>query len=150
MNYLPTFLTLIFGLLSSGLFSQIDTEKLEGLSMRNIGPAGMSGRVTAIDVNLSKPQQIYAGTASGGVWKSEDGGMAWKPIFDDAPTQSIGSVKINQQNPDEIWVGTGEGNPRNSHNSGEGVFKSIDGGENVEVYGTRENEGDSSHRYRPF
>ncbi len=100
----------------------------EGMPIRSIGPAGMSGRVTAIDVNLTNDQHIFVGTASGGVWKSESGGIRWEPIFDDAPLQAVGSIKINQQNPSEIWVGTGEGNPRNSMNTGEGIFKSIDGG----------------------
>jgi photosystem II stability/assembly factor-like uncharacterized protein len=100
----------------------------EGMPIRSIGPAGMSGRVTAIDVDLSNDQRIFVGTASGGVWKSESGGIRWEPIFDDAPVQSIGSIKVNQKNPSEIWVGTGEGNPRNSMNTGEGIFKSIDGG----------------------
>ncbi len=100
----------------------------DGIQIRNIGPAGMSGRVTSIDVDLSNDQHIFVGTASGGVWKSESGGIRWQPIFDEAPIQSIGSIKINQNNPNEIWVGTGEGNPRNSMNTGEGIFKSIDGG----------------------
>ncbi len=109
---------------------QINVEKLKGLKIRNIGPAGMSGRVTCIDVDLSDPDIIYAGAASGGVWKSESGGIDWEPIFDDQPLQSIGAITINQNNPSEIWVGTGEGNPRNSHNSGAGIYKSIDGGKN--------------------
>lgn len=114
-----------------------DFEKdlLEKINIRNIGPAGMSGRVTAIDVVLSDQDKIYIGSASGGVWLSENGGISWKPIFDEAATQSIGSIKINQNNPDEIWVGTGEGNPRNSHNSGAGIYKSIDGGKTWELMG---------------
>ncbi len=107
---------------------KIDTDQLKGIKIRNIGPAGMSGRVTSIDVDLSDDDIIYAGTASGGVWKSMDGGITWKPIFDKQPVQSIGAVAVNQRNPSEIWVGTGEGNPRNSHNSGGGIFKSLDGG----------------------
>ncbi|MEL7121388.1 MAG: hypothetical protein AAFO07_18215, partial [Bacteroidota bacterium] len=118
------------------LFSQkIEISKLKGLKIRNIGPAGMSGRVTSIDVDLSDSDIIYAGTASGGVWKSESGGIDWEPIFDEQPVQSIGSVAINQQNPSEIWAGTGEGNPRNSHNSGGGIYKSLDGGKNWKLMG---------------
>ena len=118
------------------LFSQkIDVKQFGGMKPRNIGPAGMSGRVTAIDVVLNLPEVIYAGTASGGIWRSTSGGIDWAPVFDDAPVQSIGSLKINQRNPDEIWVGTGEGNPRNSQNSGEGVFKTIDGGKNWKLMG---------------
>ena len=95
----------------------------------------MSGRVTAIDVVLNNPAVIYAGTASGGLWRSKSGGVSWEPIFDDMPVQSIGSVKVNQKNPDEIWVGTGEGNPRNSQNSGIGIYKTIDGGKNWQRMG---------------
>jgi len=75
---------------------KVDVSKLENLKMRNIGPAGMSGRVTSIDVDLSNPENIYIGTASGGVWKSASGGVRWEPIFDDAPLQSVGSLAINQ------------------------------------------------------
>ncbi|HID37922.1 MAG TPA: hypothetical protein EYP36_00200 [Calditrichaeota bacterium] len=99
-----------------------------GMKARSIGPAGMSGRVTAIDVVLSNPDVIYIGTASGGVWRSRSGGVHWQPIFDDQPVASIGAVAVDQRIPDVIWVGTGEGNPRNSQSSGNGIYKSIDGG----------------------
>lgn len=69
----------------------------------------MSGRITAIAVDPIHPEVIYAGSASGGVWRSTSGGTNWQPIFDKAPTQCIGSIAINPKNPDEIWVGTGEG-----------------------------------------
>lgn len=117
---------------------KIDISLLKGLAPRNVGPAGMSGRVTAIDVVLTDPDIIYVGTASGGVWKSTGGGILWHPIFDDQPIQSIGALAINQKNPSEIWVGTGEGNPRNSHNSGAGIYKSIDGGKTWKLMGLKE------------
>ena len=88
----------------------------------------MSGRVTTIDVVNDAPDNIYVGTASGGVWKSTSSGIDWTPIFDDQVTASIGALAIQQSNPDVIWVGTGEGNPRNSLNGGYGIFKSLDGG----------------------
>ncbi|MFK8103108.1 MAG: WD40/YVTN/BNR-like repeat-containing protein [Saprospiraceae bacterium] len=113
----------------------IDLKQLKGMKIRNVGPAGMSGRVTTIDVNLQNPDHIFIGTASGGAWKSESGGISWTPIFDKAPLQSVGALTINQQNPSEIWLGTGEGNPRNSHNSGEGIYKSIDGGKTWKLMG---------------
>ena len=105
-------------------------DDLKKLHIRSIGPAAMSGRITAITTDPNNPNIIYAGAASGGVWRSKSGGTEWEPIFDKAPTQSIGSIAINPKNPDEIWVGTGEGNPRNSQNFGAGIFKSIDGGKN--------------------
>ncbi len=113
----------------------IDLEQLEALKPRNIGPAGMSGRITSIDVVIDQPDIIYAGAASGGLWKSESGGIHWEPVFDDQPVQSIGSIAINQANPDVVWVGTGEGNPRNSQNSGAGIFRSLDGGDTWERMG---------------
>lgn len=116
-------------LLSSTLIAQkLDMELFNGLKPRSIGPAGMSGRVTAIDVVRKNTEIIYVGTASGGLWRSTSGGVSWEAIFDDQPAASIGSVAIDQNVPDIIWVGTGEGNPRNSQNSGNGVYKSIDGG----------------------
>jgi len=111
------------------LFTQpLDVSLFKNMKPRNIGPAGMSGRVTAIDVNLKKPDEIYAGTASGGLWRSEGGGTDWTPLFDSMDVASIGSIAIDQQNPQVIWVGTGEGNPRNSQTMGAGVYKSLDGG----------------------
>ena len=123
------------------LFSQqnaISPNHLKSLNIRSIGPGAMSGRITAIAVDPTRPEVIYAGAASGGVWRSTSGGTAWEPIFDKAPTQGIGSIAVHPRNPDEIWVGTGEGNPRNSQNFGVGIFKSIDGGENWTCMGLRE------------
>jgi len=114
-----------------------DPSQFESLAPRNIGPAGMSGRITAIDVD-TKNNIIYGGAASGGVWKSVNGGVSWDPIFDDQPVQSIGSIDVNYANPSEIWVGTGEGNPRNSHNSGAGIYKTVDGGANWTYKGLKE------------
>ena len=107
----------------------------KNLKARNIGPAGMSGRVTAIDAVHSNPDIIYIGAASGGVWKTTNGGASWTPIFDDQPTQNIGAIAIQQSNPNVIWVGTGEGNPRNSVSLGEGMYKSIDGGKSWKLMG---------------
>lgn len=122
-------LLLIFLLTQSTSFSQsLSPEYLKTLPIRNIGPGAMSGRITALACNPQKPEIIYAGAASGGVWRSTNGGVRWSPIFDKAGTQSIGAIALNPNNPDEIWVGTGEGNPRNSQNFGAGVYKSTDGG----------------------
>ncbi len=127
---------LLVALTSAGIVAQtFNSELLKGVEVRNIGPAGMSGRITAIDAVASNPDIIYAGSASGGLWKSESGGIAWKPIFDDQVTSSIGAVAIQQSNPDVVWVGTGEGNPRNSLNGGYGVFKSLDGGQSWQSMG---------------
>lgn len=114
---------------------QFTTDLLKDLKARNIGPGGMSGRITAIDVVHQNPDIIYAGAASGGLWKSTSGGIQWEPLFQDQVTASVGAVAIQQSNPDVIWVGTGEGNPRNSLNGGYGIFKSLDGGKSWEAMG---------------
>ncbi|MDT0540128.1 VPS10 domain-containing protein [Croceitalea sp. P059] len=125
------FLSFLMLLASTSLVAQEFTMDLvQDLKPRNIGPGGMSGRVTAIDVVTSNPDVMYVGTASGGLWKSTSGGIKWEPIFDKELTASIGAVAIQQSNPSVIWVGTGEGNPRNSLNGGFGVYKSLDGGKN--------------------
>ncbi len=108
--------------------AQIDFDRLEGMSARSIGPAGMSGRIGAIDAVDANPNIIYVGTATGGLWKSTTGGVTWTPIMDDHPASSIGAVTIHQAAPDLVWVGTGERNRRNSAGVGTGVYKSLDGG----------------------
>ncbi len=114
---------------------EFSMDLVKNMKPRNIGPGGMSGRVTAIDVVLNNPDIMYAGTASGGLWKSTSGGIKWEPIFEKEVTASIGSVAIQQSNPSVIWVGTGEGNPRNSLNGGYGIYKSLDGGNTWEAMG---------------
>jgi len=130
-SFLSLFLTLF---LNAQDFS---TTWLKEVAPRNIGPGGMSGRITSIDVVVSNPNIMYVGTASGGLWKSTSGGVTWNPIFNDQVTASVGSVAIQQSNPDVIWVGTGEGNPRNSLNGGYGIFKSINGGKTWKSMGLK-------------
>jgi len=138
-NFLKSFGGALFVMLcfaASTLSAQtIDFSKMESLKPRNIGPAGMSGRITSVDVIRSSPEIIYAGSASGGLWKSESGGLSWEPIFDSELPLSIGAVTLSQKNPDVIWVGTGEGNPRNSLTGGYGVYKSIDAGMTWQLMG---------------
>ncbi len=129
------FLLFFIGLFCNVQAQQIDLSSFKNLNIRNVGPANMSGRITAIDVVTANPKIMYVGAASGGVWKSENGGSAWQPIFDEQPTQNIGAIAIQQSNPSVIWVGTGEGNPRNSMNLGMGIFKSIDAGKTWKLMG---------------
>lgn len=120
---------LVLSMLSlSALAQQIDFSLLKAMKPRNIGPGSMSGRVTAIAAVEQNPDIIYVGAASGGVWKSDNGGTTWKSIFDANATVNIGAIAIQQNNPNTVWVGTGEGNPRNSINLGQGIYKSLDGG----------------------
>lgn len=114
---------------------KLDMEKLKGMPARSIGPAAMSGRITAIDVVANDRDVMYVGSASGGLWKSTSGGVNWEPVFDKEAAMSIGAVAIQQSNPSVVWVGTGEGNPRNSLNGGYGLYKSLDGGKSWKLMG---------------
>ena len=122
-------LLLLLSLFTTTLIAQpLDLTNFKNLNIRNVGPANMSGRITDIDVVANNPKILYVGAASGGVWKSENGGSAWQPVFDEQATQNIGAIAIQQDNPSVVWVGSGEGNHRNSMNLGMGIFKSLDGG----------------------
>jgi len=128
--------TLLFLCTATLLFSQdFSMDLVKNMKPRNIGPGGMSGRVTSIAVVEASPEIMYVGTASGGVWKSNSGGIKWEPIFEKEVTASIGAVAIQQSNPSVIWVGTGEGNPRNSLNGGFGIYKSLDAGKTWKAMG---------------
>ena len=116
---------------SNAVAQKISLEQFKNLKPRNIGPAGMSGRITAIDAVVANPSIFYVGAASGGVWKTENSGHSWLPVFDDQPIQNIGAIAIQQSNPAVVWVGTGEGNPRNSLNLGGGIYKSLDAGKTL-------------------
>ena len=122
------FVVAIFAAFCGATSADINPDLLAGMKARSIGPAGMSGRIAAIAAVESQPDIIYVGAATGGVWKSVNGGTTWTPIFDDQPVAAIGAVAVFQPNPDIVWAGTGEGNPRNSASVGNGVYKSMDGG----------------------
>ena len=128
MKKVLIFCVIVFPFLLSS--QKLDMELLRKIKPRSIGPGGMAGRITSIDVVHAQSEIIYVGTASGGLWKSTSGGVTWNAIFDNQTTSSIGAVAIQQSNPSVIWVGTGEGNPRNSLNGGDGIYKSLDGGRN--------------------
>jgi len=98
------------------------------LSWRNIGPANMVGRVSDVEGVPGDPNIVYVGTASGGVWKTTNGGTTWEPIFDQQPVSSIGDIALEPGNHDVVYVGTGESNVRNSVSFGNGVYKTTDGG----------------------
>jgi photosystem II stability/assembly factor-like uncharacterized protein len=118
----------------------LDDAVLAPLAARSIGPAGMSGRVASVCASVEDPNLIYVGAATGGVWRSRDGGLSWTPVFDDQPAASIGAVQLFQPSPEVVWVGTGEGNPRNSTSVGKGIFRSLDGGATWQHLGLEETE----------
>src|SRR5438477_7345723 len=110
--------------------AKFDSDTISGLGARNIGSAAMSGRVAAIAaVKEDGRLTVYIGAASGGVWKSSNGGTTFKPVFDKESAQSIGAVAIDPQAPKTIWAGAGESWTRNSVSIGNGIYKSTDGGD---------------------
>ncbi|MBS1721434.1 MAG: hypothetical protein JSS66_00340 [Armatimonadetes bacterium] len=124
--------------LASFSYSQDPAQILGALEPRELGPTTMGGRVSDIAVYEKDPRIFYIGTASGGVWKTENGGTALEPIFDKQPVLSIGAIAVNQKNPDEVWVGTGEPSSRNSTCYGDGLYHTMDGGKTWEYVGFKE------------
>ncbi len=122
-------------LISSLLFAsvvptlgQIEESVFEAFKWRSVGPAGAGGRVVDLAVVGEFPHHIFVATATGGLWRTDNNGVTWTPIFEHESTGSVGAVAVHPNNPDVIWVGTGEANARNSVSWGHGVFKSTDGG----------------------
>ena len=132
-------LVMVYGVVWSQEEVTIDSRTFGAIEARDIGPAVMSGRVASIDVVNHDRRIIYVGAASGGVWKSVNGGTSFKPIFD-KHTQSIGNIAIDQTHPDTVWIGTGEPWVRNSVSVGTGVYKTTDGGENWDFVGLPNSE----------
>ncbi|MBL4659822.1 MAG: hypothetical protein JKY19_05670 [Alcanivoracaceae bacterium] len=120
--------------------SILNEETFKGLKLRNIGPALMSGRIADIAFHPNNKNTWYVGVGSGGVWKTINAGTTWKPVFDKQKVYSIGSVTIDKSNPNIIWVGTGE-NVGGRHSSfGNGIYRSLDGGENWQNMGLEKSE----------
>jgi photosystem II stability/assembly factor-like uncharacterized protein len=134
---------LVSGALNSSAQSayKFDSATVSGLPARNIGSAAMSGRVAAVDaIDQDGRITVFVGSASGGVWKSVNGGTTYLPVFDRENAQSIGAVAIDPSNPKTVWVGTGEAWVRNSVSVGDGVYKSTDDGENWTNVGLKDSE----------
>jgi photosystem II stability/assembly factor-like uncharacterized protein len=137
------FISLLLASLTLSAQSPIryDSGTISGLSARNIGSATMSGRIAAVTAAKQNGRiTVYAGAASGGVWKSVNGGTSFKPVFDSATSLSIGAVAVDPTTPDTVWAGTGEGWVRNSVSIGDGIYKSTDGGENWTNMGLKDSE----------
>jgi photosystem II stability/assembly factor-like uncharacterized protein len=105
-----------------------DPRWLERLQWRNIGPASMGGRISDIAAPGGDSALIYVATASGGIFRSDNAGTTWKPIFDQESVLSLGAIALDARNPEILWAGTGEANLRNSVSFGNGVYRSADGG----------------------
>src|SRR6266853_2046491 len=122
--------------------TQFSSATISGLGARNIGSAAMSGRISAI-TGTKEPSgkiMLLVGAASGGVWKSDDGGTRYRPVFDEQSVQSIGAITIDPSNNKNVWVGTGESWTRNSVSIGDGIYKSTDGGETWNHVGLEKSE----------
>ncbi len=126
-----------------------DSEKVEpgfneqtfkGLELRSIGPAFMSGRIADIAIHPGNRHTWYVGVGSGGIWKTNNGGTSWEPIFDDQGSYSIGCVTIDPNRPETIWVGTGENVSGRHVGYGDGIYKSLDGGGSWKKMGLKNSE----------
>ncbi|HET6851319.1 MAG TPA: hypothetical protein VFH46_03290 [Pyrinomonadaceae bacterium] len=115
-------------------------EAFSRLEYRSIGPAIMGGRVADVEGVPGDPNVVYVASASGGLWKTTNGGVTWKPIFERQGTLSLGDIALAPSNPEVIWVGTGESNVRNSVSFGDGVYKSTDGGKTWQHMGLKDSE----------
>ena len=112
-------------------------DPLENLKFRNLGPAAGGGRVAAVVGIPNEPNIYYVGAAAGGVFKTMDGGLSWKPIFEKEAVASIGAIALAPSNPNLVWVGTGESNIRNDVATGKGVYLSTDAGANWKFMGLK-------------
>ncbi len=121
----------LFSLVLAGslpLSAQQSVNLSDVVRMRDIGPTRQGGRYVEYAVVENRPQVMYAATGSGGLWKTENHGLTWRSLFDDQPVISLGAVATAQTNPDIVYVGTGEGNNSRSTYSGNGIYRSSDGG----------------------
>ena len=111
-----------------------------GLKLRLLGPAVSSGRVVDFAVHPRDRSHYFVAAASGGVWKTENAGTTWTPVFDDQGSYSIGTVVLDPKNPNVVWVGTGENNSQRSVGYGDGVYRSDDGGKSWKNLGLKKSE----------
>jgi photosystem II stability/assembly factor-like uncharacterized protein len=118
---------------------EVDESTFSGLTARALGPAETGGRISAIEAVPDSPLTIYVGAAGGGVWKSIDGGLSYRSIFDEQ-VQSIGAIAADPKNPKTIWVGTGESWVRNSVSIGDGLYKTTNGGDTWDRVGLKDSE----------
>lgn len=119
------------------------------LEWRSIGPANMGGRIADVEGVPGDPNVVYVASASGGLWKTTNGGIRWTPIFERQGTISIGDIALAPSNPEVVWVGTGESNVRNSVSFGDGVYKSTDGGKTWQHMGLKDSERISAIAIHP-
>ena len=132
-------LSLVWLLSALSLAQQPDPSLLQSLHWRGIGPY-RGGRTKAAAGVPGKPSVFYVGVVNGGVWKTDDFGRTWTPIFDSQPTGSIGAVAVSISDPDVVYVGSGEGLHRPDLSVGDGIYKSTDGGKTWTHLGLRDGQ----------
>lgn len=123
-----------------GDVGKLSADTFAGLKLRAIGPALMSGRIADVAVDPAKPNTWYVAVGSGNLWKTENAGTTWTPIFEDYPSYSIGCVTIDPHNRFTIWVGTGEAVGGRHVGYGDGVYKSLDAGKTFKNMGLKQTE----------
>ena len=112
----------------------------DGLTLRGIGPALMGGRIADIAVSPDHPSTWYVAAGSGNLWKTDNAGITWQPVFDQQNAYSIGTVSIDPQQPSTVWVGTGENVSGRHVGWGDGIYKSTDAGTTWQNMGLKQSE----------
>ncbi len=115
-------------------------ETFAGLKLRNIGPAFMSGRIADVAISPQDANRWYVAVGSGGVWRSDNAGITWQPVFDKQAVYSIGSLAIDPSNHDVVWVGSGENVGGRHVSFGDGIYRTLDGGQNWENMGLKDSQ----------
>jgi len=145
---LAQILLVVFLLSSANVFAKKEEPKkeedpinsgiLSGLKFRSLGPAYASGRIADFAVNKDNPSEFYVGVASGNIWKTVNNGITFEPVFDSYGSYSIGSLAMDPTNSNVVWAGTGENNHQRALGYGDGIYKSVDGGQSWENMGLKE------------
>ena len=122
------------------MINQSKDPLLSSFRFRSIGPASMGGRIDDVAVAEADSSIIYLGYAVGGVWKSENGGVTFEPVFDTYSVASIGDIAIHPRDPNIVYVGTGEPNNRQTSSFGDGIYKTTDGGKTFMHLGLKDSQ----------
>ena len=116
----------------------LNSDLFPGLKFRSVGPAFSSGRIADFAVNPANPKQYYVAVASGHIWKTDNAGITWAPVFDNYGAYSMGCLAMDPGNPSVVWAGTGENNHQRALGYGDGVYKTVDGGKSWKNMGLKE------------
>src|SRR5688572_8253676 len=118
----------------------LDSATIAGFRWRTVGPANFEGRVADLAAIPGPSKTFFVGTAAGGIWKTTNGGVTFRPVFDDYPVVSMGALAIAPSDTQQVWAGTGEPNSRNTIEPGQGIYKSVDGGLTWKLMGLEETQ----------